>query len=133
MNSWVMVRLGYPLKDRKDYRTGWTGQLVIMMKYSLGGHSPSRVFLSTLFCNHYAQLHRFSPFQSTLFTHHKKSGILQSFKSPFLDCLDLCLHNVEYCNFGNNNPMSIYIWLITYSNTKKKPLIFLILSPFRGV
>jgi hypothetical protein len=46
------------------------------MKYSLGGHSPSRVFLSTLFCNHYAQLQRFPSFQATLFTHHKEFGIL---------------------------------------------------------
>jgi hypothetical protein len=76
---------------------------------SNNGHSTSRVFLSTLVCNHYAQLQRFLPFQSTFSTHHKESGILQSFKSPFLDCLDLCLHNVDYCNFGNNIPMSIYI------------------------
>jgi hypothetical protein len=105
----VMVKLEYFLTDQKDSRIGWIGQIVIMIKYSLGGHSPSHVFLSTFFCNHYAQLQRFPPFQSTLFTHHKEAGILQSFKSHFPDCLDSCLHNVDYCNFGNNGPMSIYI------------------------
>jgi hypothetical protein len=103
----VMVRLGYPLTDQKNSQSKWTRQIVILMKYYLGRHSPSLVFLSTFFCNHYAQLQRFPPFQSTLFTHYKESIILQSFSIP--GCLDSCLHNVDYCNFGNNNPMSIYI------------------------
>ena len=49
----MMVMLEYFLTDRKDSQIEWIGQIVIMMKYSLGGHSPSHVFLSTFFCNHY--------------------------------------------------------------------------------
>jgi hypothetical protein len=116
---WVMAKLGYPLTDRKESRTWYTLTNSSNDEILLRWAWPLILSLSILFCNHYAQLQRFPPFQSTLFTHHKEPGILQSFKSHFLDCLDSCPYNVNYCNFGNNNAMSIYVWLITYSSTKK--------------